>query len=460
MSIGRNDPCPCGSGKKFKRCHGIHAPTVASPETARANDFKALDMDLVTRLLRFAKLSFGDAWLHNVLDAYTGSHDVEIPERELTLALPWALYSRRDADGLTVAGAWARDRGSRVTDPEHILLHAYAKTWLSLWEARRLERGVGVAFVDLLTHQERFVHDVSSSTTLNLHDVMLAMVLDCDGVSFFGGVHPQPLPPRYADSVLRTAQKICHVRTRAVAPDVLRDPDTQLEIIDEWNETVDRMFGAPPPTMTNTDGDLFTLTTDDFALVAPREEILGRLASIDGASEPENESGTTVFVFTKPGNATHADWDNTVIGRAVVGRDRLRVETNSLRRADTLRARLEASLGAMIRHRLRQESNTDDLIKRAVAKGPIKGHGRPTPAQPPEISAALRGFREKHMRGWIDESIPALDGLTPREAARLPRKRRALDLLLKDIERHESLLPPDQQIDLSWLRPTLGLDRQ
>ena len=22
QKIGRNDPCPCGSGKKFKRCHG------------------------------------------------------------------------------------------------------------------------------------------------------------------------------------------------------------------------------------------------------------------------------------------------------------------------------------------------------------------------------------------------------------------------------------------------------
>ncbi len=21
-SVGRNDPCPCGSGKKFKQCHG------------------------------------------------------------------------------------------------------------------------------------------------------------------------------------------------------------------------------------------------------------------------------------------------------------------------------------------------------------------------------------------------------------------------------------------------------
>ncbi len=24
--VGRNDPCPCGSGKKYKKCHGAHAP--------------------------------------------------------------------------------------------------------------------------------------------------------------------------------------------------------------------------------------------------------------------------------------------------------------------------------------------------------------------------------------------------------------------------------------------------
>ncbi|MCL5016127.1 MAG: SEC-C metal-binding domain-containing protein [Patescibacteria group bacterium] len=22
INVGRNDPCPCGSGKKFKKCHG------------------------------------------------------------------------------------------------------------------------------------------------------------------------------------------------------------------------------------------------------------------------------------------------------------------------------------------------------------------------------------------------------------------------------------------------------
>jgi len=23
--VGRNDPCPCGSGKKYKKCHGVGA---------------------------------------------------------------------------------------------------------------------------------------------------------------------------------------------------------------------------------------------------------------------------------------------------------------------------------------------------------------------------------------------------------------------------------------------------
>ena len=24
-NVGRNDPCPCGSGKKYKKCHGMYA---------------------------------------------------------------------------------------------------------------------------------------------------------------------------------------------------------------------------------------------------------------------------------------------------------------------------------------------------------------------------------------------------------------------------------------------------
>ncbi|MCL5671733.1 MAG: SEC-C metal-binding domain-containing protein [Acidobacteria bacterium] len=33
--IGRNDPCPCGSGKKYKKCHG--APTAVAATTGKAS---------------------------------------------------------------------------------------------------------------------------------------------------------------------------------------------------------------------------------------------------------------------------------------------------------------------------------------------------------------------------------------------------------------------------------------
>jgi hypothetical protein len=31
MPVGRNDPCPCGSGKKYKKCHGATIQIIAAP---------------------------------------------------------------------------------------------------------------------------------------------------------------------------------------------------------------------------------------------------------------------------------------------------------------------------------------------------------------------------------------------------------------------------------------------
>lgn len=34
--VSRNEPCPCGSGKKYKRCHGVSAPPKLSTPAAAA----------------------------------------------------------------------------------------------------------------------------------------------------------------------------------------------------------------------------------------------------------------------------------------------------------------------------------------------------------------------------------------------------------------------------------------
>ncbi|MFN2539278.1 MAG: hypothetical protein ABR549_14170, partial [Mycobacteriales bacterium] len=60
---------------------------------------------------------------------------------------------------------------------------------------------------------------------------------------------------------------------------------------------------------------------------------------------------------------------------------------------------------------------------------------RARPAEPmtPEIAAAMREYMETYERSWVDESIPALEGLTPREALQDPDRRRDLMHLLDDM---------------------------
>ena len=76
---------------------------------------------------------------------------------------------------------------------------------------------------------------------------------------------------------------------------------------------------------------------------------------------------------------------------------------------------------------------------------------------PPDAEAVLRDFRERHIRQWLDDSIPALDGLTPREAARKPRAREKLEILLREMEQSEARLPAQQRLDLAWLREALDM---
>ena len=95
----------------------------------------------------------------------------------------------------------------------------------------------------------------------------------------------------------------------------------------------------------------------------------------------------------------------------------LEVEAMSQQRMDACRQRLEGLLGDHIR-----------LIgTRAKSAGQALRESKPRPESeepvmpPPEVIAEIE---EKMLRQWIDESIPALDGLTPREAVKTPEGRR------------------------------------
>lgn len=64
--VGKKDPCPCGSGKKFKRCHGAPAEdTSLSAETDTASAATGMGFDPSN----FDMNSLDPAWMMNFANA-------------------------------------------------------------------------------------------------------------------------------------------------------------------------------------------------------------------------------------------------------------------------------------------------------------------------------------------------------------------------------------------------------
>lgn len=466
VPLGRNDICDCGSGKKYKKCCGGVSAPVAEPDSnvSRANAVKRADQTLDDHLLRFAKKHGGAGWLARAISEYLGYEDADadsdLIEGELQLVIPWVLYHYHSAVGdVPMAHQMREAQGARLSPELRQLLDAQLQAWLSVWEVLAVRPGVGMTLKDLLTGEQRFVYEVSGTKGLVARDALLARVVDCNGVSFMAGLYPRVLPPNEADLVVRDLRRVCRVRTKPVKVEKLRDVNIQLELLDRWRMGVEEMDQPKPlPTLCNTDGDLLMLTTDHFEIVADHVgDVTEQLARLTGAGQPLEEDGETVIVVTRPGNAKINALEVTVIGRLVIAGTLLKAETNSTRRADALRLAIETQLRERVRHRMRDESSPAALMNSALAASPSRVVGRPE-VIPPEFKAIARQMKESHMMGWVDEQIPALGGLTPREAAATPRSRVQLDLLLRDFENHEARLPEDERFDMRRVRGVLGME--
>lgn len=82
------------------------------------------------------------------------------------------------------------------------------------------------------------------------------------------------------------------------------------------------------------------------------------------------------------------------------------------------------------------------------------------PPLPPEIAdEIMRSFKERHYAEWPDIPLPALEGKTPREAARSARGRKKLAALIGDMEKNELRQPAETRYDFTKLRRVLRVER-
>ena len=139
------------------------------------------------------------------------------------------------------------------------------------------------------------------------------------------------------------------------------------------------------------------------------------------------------------------------------------VEVNSERRSKVVQKEMKKRLGdsATLMH-------IDATPAEGILKKELKSPAQRTPVplsedqrrlrESPEVQGLLKEATEKHWKSWPDTPIPALRGMTPKQAAKDKLGRELLESLLLEYE-SSSANQPDEflKVDVDQLRRSLGL---
>jgi hypothetical protein len=164
--------------------------------------------------------------------------------------------------------------------------------------------------------------------------------------------------------------------------------------------------------------------------VRQRLKAAGDFGWDEGVRTGPGGSFEMTWIEVNPGAAIQAaSLDQRILAMLTLTASKLVVHTLSRERLEACRLRLEEFLDDRIRL-LGTEFKTAEDVLREPGREP-----EPEPfVPPPEVVAELE---ERMLRQWIDDAIPALGGLTPREAVKTPEGRQRVLELIEYITRDQ-----------------------
>lgn len=188
--IGRNDPCPCGSGKKYKQCH------LPIEEAARAEQrrlWQAQD-GLMGKIIMAAQERTGDipAALERFWDGkYTADQLDELDDLEDRGAerfLTWFAFDYVLDGGQTLVEQLAAAPDAlELTDDEQRLLPAWTGVRLRPYAIADIHAGTGFQVVDMLDEQSYTIEDHAVSRRVEPDEVLIVHLLPVGTACAIGG---------------------------------------------------------------------------------------------------------------------------------------------------------------------------------------------------------------------------------------------------------------------------------
>ncbi len=405
--LGRNDPCWCGSGRRYKACH-------------RGRE----RLDLPAR----ASWLYNKAWMHlvdgpgrilhlEVAQTWAGDHDprrlVEAFGEDVVIDLT-LFEGGVFADFLTT-------RGVLLPDDERLLAEQWLLVERSVHEVESVRRDRGFTARDIRTGDRHEVSERLATRQMTVGDLLLMrLVPDGRDTVIFGGIETVDLARRESLVALLDSEP---------------EPVPLVEFIAAMHA---------PPTMLNADGGELVICQARLRLPDPDAVA----AWLDVRLVRDDDDVMTRTWHERVDSAG----GSSIRASVTLEDDELVLFTMSEERFDALldalrEARPEVEI-------LEQERRTTDDLTESGTLGSGAGSMIDPRGADPELAAALADYVRGYEQRWLDESIPALGGVTPREAAADPTRRDDLVRLLDSF-------PDDHgdpgQMSATRLRANLGL---
>jgi SEC-C motif len=482
--VGRNDPCPCGSGRKYKRCCLTKNEFVnAAPSSNHASHRDAME-----RLFQWsdreewAELCYDTVDLH-LLGEFSERLRLDrqeivdlLGEERLANVVACAMEdlatARFEPDDLNLVDDYLKRRGWNETEAAREYLRAVRDSVMSLYEVRGVDPGISVTLSDLLRKGKPVVvTEHLASQQLLRWDVLACRVVPADGALRMTGGSLLFLP-EWADEwrkifagMLRDARR--EAKAEAVEQPVTADyllRDTAHALSSFWLVKMIAAAIAPLPDLQNYEGHKLSFTQSRFTFApCDCERIVERLDALTSLERGDDADKTTWYWHSEPAAGVAEDlYERITLGNLILEEDQLVLETNSVERGERGRRLVVDALGELVKQGLVSVQDAKQAINEHRAKPRASKRERESELPVEVKQQVLLELKERHYRRWMDEALPVLRGKTPREASKTRAGRERLKSLLKKLENTELRFAREEGIapfNTAWMWRELGLTR-
>ncbi len=454
---GRNDPCPCGSGKKYKQC----CLKTEEIQTAQAANDRS---EAVPRAINWLMSMHGRAVRETLAEGFFGSLDDDeyemLQEQHDDLfpvimvnAMEWLL-----ADGSIAVRGQERRVSELLLGRGGPLFSAEQRQWielltskpLGLYEVVDVVPGESMRLKDILfpEHAPVLVREKSGSRDAVKFDLMAARILPVDD-------HHELSGAVYSIPRHRSLDLIAELRDEldGVEPDSpLAKEILSVIIPPHWLALFTSAFEIPE-IVDHSTGEPLLFITDHYRVQDwdTLDKVIAGQADIEGTRA---DGWARLFEGT----------DGLLRSRLTIdpGRrpDRIKVSYRTQKYADEGRPWFEGLAGSAVVFISREISDPKGILSQ-MQPGEVPAEPSATAQLSPEVITEVIEQRIRQLYAdWADQPLPALDDRTPREAIKTPAGLEQVKFLLHTYEHGEVQQAKDQHrspVSFDFLWRELGI---